>query len=155
MAKAKPVSVSGLDEHLGYWLRFVSNHVSQAFTRKLEGQGVTVAEWVLLRALFQHGGITSTALAKALGMTRGAISKLVDRLERKQLLSRADSATDRRVQHVALTTAGQRLVPKLAQLADENDREFFGHLTERQKASLARQLQSLVQRHGWKDLPVN
>ena len=34
---------SHLTSHLGYWLRHVSNHVSQAFARKVEQQGVTVA----------------------------------------------------------------------------------------------------------------
>ena len=42
---------SELTTHLGYWLRLVSNHVSQAFARKLEGRGVTVAEWVVMRLL--------------------------------------------------------------------------------------------------------
>ncbi|MEI9903207.1 MAG: hypothetical protein WDN06_03970 [Asticcacaulis sp.] len=46
-------SPSHLEAHLGYWMRFVSNHVSQAFARKVEAHGVTVAEWVVLRELFE------------------------------------------------------------------------------------------------------
>jgi hypothetical protein len=42
--------VSQLEAHLGYWLRAVSNHVSHAFKMKVETHGVTVAEWVVLRA---------------------------------------------------------------------------------------------------------
>jgi hypothetical protein len=41
-------AASELTAHLGYWLRFVSNHVSLAFARKLESRGVTVADWVVL-----------------------------------------------------------------------------------------------------------
>ena len=40
-----PARISDLDAHLGYWLRFVSNHVSQTFASRLQGKGVTVAEW--------------------------------------------------------------------------------------------------------------
>ena len=40
---------STLEAHVGYWLRFVSNHVSQAFRRKVEARGVSVSEWVAMR----------------------------------------------------------------------------------------------------------
>ena len=42
-------SISTLEDHAGYWLRFVSNHVSHAFMQKVEAKGVTVAEWARLR----------------------------------------------------------------------------------------------------------
>lgn len=146
---------SALEDHAGYWLRYVSNHVSHAFARKVEAQGVTVAEWVLLREMLSAGATNPSQLANAVGLTRGAVSKLVERLCRKQLAERSSSEGDRRYQTVGLTTAGTRLVPILAQLADENDREFFGHLKPEEKSSLVCLLQSLVHRHGWKDLPVD
>lgn len=147
--------VSGLEAHLGYWVRFVSNHVSQAFTRKVEACGVTVAEWVLLRELLDTQPAAPSELAERLGMTRGAISKLVERLLQKELVARTLSETDRRRQSVSLTPAGRKLVPILAQLADDNDREFFGHWPETQRTELTRLLQELVHRHGWKDRPVD
>ena len=36
-------SASNLYDHAGYWLRYVSNHVSQAFAAKLESKGVSAA----------------------------------------------------------------------------------------------------------------
>ena len=48
---------SAPEAHLAYWLRFVSNHVSQAFGQKLQARDVTVAEWVLLRSLFDQPSI--------------------------------------------------------------------------------------------------
>lgn len=148
-------SASTLEDHTGYWLRYVSNHVSHAFARKVEAQGVTVAEWVLLRQMFGAGAANPSQLAEAVGMTRGAVSKLVERLCRKELAKRSASDGDRRYQTVELTAAGKRLVPGLARLADENDREFFGHLKPEEKTKLMDLLQDVVRRHGWKDLPVD
>ncbi|HTN76123.1 MAG TPA: MarR family winged helix-turn-helix transcriptional regulator [Pirellulaceae bacterium] len=148
-------AISRLDDHLGYWLRFVSNHVSQAFTRKVEARGVTVAEWVLMREMLRAGPTNPSELAAGLGLTRGAISKLIERLSRKQLVERSAGGEDRRYQQVALTPAGEQLVPALAQLADENDREFFGHLAPEDHARLIEQLQEIVRRHGWKELPTS
>jgi DNA-binding MarR family transcriptional regulator len=148
-------SISRLEDHTGYWLRFVSNHVSYAFKQKVENQGVTIAEWVLLRELFDTGAINPSQLADKLGMTRGAISKLVDRTCRKKLAVRKFSGDDRRYQTVVLTAAGKKLVPALAQLADKNDREFFGHLDSEQRAVLVSLLQDIVRQNAWKDLPIN
>ena len=69
-----------LGDHLGYWLRFVSNHVSHAFAQKLAGQGVTVAEWALMRVLYESGAAAPSTLATTMGLTRGAVTKLADRL---------------------------------------------------------------------------
>lgn len=146
---------SALEDHAGYWLRYVSNHVSHAFARKVEARGVTVAEWVLLREMLKSGPASPSHLADAVGMTRGAVSKLIERLCQKSLATRLSSEGDRRYQTVSLTSAGKRLVPTLARLADENDREFFGHLKPDERASLVSLLQDIVRRHGWKDLPVD
>ena len=147
--------VSDLESHIGYWLRFVSNHVSHAFMQKVEGEGVTVAEWAVMREMFQAESFSPSRLAQQLGMTRGTISKLLARLCDKELVKRTASGGDRRYQSVALTTMGERLVPKLARLADDNDREFFGHLRSEQQTDFARLLKDIVQRHGWKDIPVS
>ena len=146
--------VSPLDAHIGFWLRFVSNHVSHAFQRKVEAHGVTVAEWVVLRQLLALGEVPPSRLAEEMGMTRGGVSKLVDRLHVKKLVIRSAGGDDRRFQSVGLTAAGRRLVPKLAALADENDSEFFGHLSDEQRDQLADLLKDVVRRRGLKGIPT-
>lgn len=153
MGDAEPVSE--LNDHVGYWLRFVSNHVSHEFTLKVAARGVTVAEWVLMREMFRAGPAHPSRLADALGMTRGAVSKLIERLCRKTLVERSSAEGDRRYQSVELTPAGRELVPVLARLADENDREFFGHLEARRRSDLVALLREIVRRNGWKDVPVS
>ena len=66
----RQTELSSLESHLGYWLRHVSNHVSHAFSLKLATVGVTVAEWVVLRELYD-GESAPSALADRLDITRG------------------------------------------------------------------------------------
>ena len=147
--------VSSLDAHLGYWLRFVSNHVSHSFRAKLERQGVTVAEWVVLRALLGEERVKPSVLASKIELTRGAVSKLLDRLANKGLVvARADDF-DGRAQVICLSASGRRLVPKLAALADENDAETFGHLSTEQRAELLALLKSIVEHLGLRGIPVD
>ena len=149
------VAASDLTDHLGYWLRFVSNHVSQAFARKVEARGVTVAEWVLMRQLLDVDALAPSRLAERMGMTRGTVSKLAERLIAKSLVSRAPDPGDGRAQILSLTPAGRRLTPELAVLADRNDAEFFGGLSLEDRAALERVLRSIVDRRGLKALPVD
>jgi len=146
---------SPLEAHLGYWLRFVSNQVSHAFAQKLAGRGVTAAEWVVLRELYEAEAMVPSALAERLGMTRGAISKLADRLAEKALAVRAANAADRRFQTLALTAAGRALVPALAALADANDHEFFGHLAPAERAAIEAAMRAIVRRQGFRAVPVD
>ncbi|HEX6958634.1 MAG TPA: MarR family transcriptional regulator [Ferrovibrio sp.] len=155
MSALKQSSISPLEAHVGYWLRFVSNHVSHAFSRKVEACGVTVAEWVLLRELFECDGMAPSELAQRLGMTRGAISKLIDRLVGKALVAKTAGERDRRYQSVALTKEGRKLVPELAALADRNDEEFFNGLSAVERETLMRLMKKIVRTHGFKEIPTD
>ena len=147
-------TVSGLTSHTGFWLRFVSNHVSQGFARRLLESEVTVAEWVVLREMYDNAESSPSALADLIGMTRGAASKLVDRLVHKGLMVRQERDDDRRYQKIALTAAGRRLVPSLAAIADENDEEFFAVLSDKENGALVAILKKLVQAHGLNRVPT-
>jgi DNA-binding MarR family transcriptional regulator len=147
--------ISDLGSHLGYWLRYVSNHVSHGFARKLEGEGVTVAEWVVMRELYDVERTAPSRLAGRLGMTRGAITKLADRLIGKSLLTRKADPRDGRAQTVMLTPRGRKLVPELARLADRNDAEFFDHLSAADRRAMERILREIVERRELKAVPVD
>jgi DNA-binding MarR family transcriptional regulator len=151
----KPATTTPLEGHLGYWLRFVSNHVSHAFSLKLQGRDVTVAEWVVMRELFERESVAPSEIAERIGMTRGAVSKLVDRLEAKSLVTRSAGREDRRYQALALTQAGRALVPQLAALADQNDAEFFGHLDPAARAQIEQAMKEIVRRRGLRAMPVD
>lgn len=142
MTAAPPTA---LEAHLGYWLRMVSNAVSYSFARKVETEDVTVAEWVFLRALYEAEPISPSGLAQRLGMTKGAISKLADRLAKKTLVARTAAPDDGRGQTLSLKPSGRALAPRLAVLADDNDAEFFRALTPGERGELERLLKKIAQ----------
>lgn len=155
MARRKTTKTpSPLEAHLGFWLRFVSNHMSIRFQQLLQDKGVTVTEWVALRTLWSHDETTHAGLIDALGMTKGAASKVVSRLEEKGLAVRQPADGRAREQGLRLSAAGKALVPQLAALADANDAYFFGHLPAAERQALAQAMQALVQHHQLKDIPT-
>ena len=147
--------ISSLDEHTGYWLRCVSNHVSHAFARKLAEKGVTVAEWALMRVLFGQEPLAPSQVAQQMRMTKGAITKLADRLIAKSMISRTASADDGRAQTLRLTKVGAKFLPALAALADQNDDECFSHLSAKDHEALHRILRELAEKFSIASVPTN
>jgi DNA-binding MarR family transcriptional regulator len=137
-------SASGLHDHVGYWLRRLSDEVHLSFERKLAAHGVTVAQWNVLVTLYRGEGVTVAEVARFIETDAAAVSRLVDRLAEKGLVARsADPASRRRVL-LALTPPAVGLMPMLAGLADQNDEAFFGTLPPAQRAELAGLLQRLL-----------
>lgn len=151
---ADDVLVSDIETHLGYWLRTVSNAVSQSFARSVEAEGVTVAEWVFLRMLYDVESIAPSQLAERMGMTKGAISKLADRLVEKDLVVREAKADSKRGQTLMLKPAARQLVPRLAALADQNDAAFFGALGQEERNQLEQMLRRIARERHLGDIPI-
>lgn len=155
MRKQPRLDASELRSHIGYRLRVVSNAVSQSFAKKLALSNVTVAEWVILREMYSNEKKTSpSVVAELTGLTRGAVSKLIDRLLSKGLVVRAESSTDRRYQEIKLTASAIKLVPKLANIADENDEGFFAVLTAPERKNLMAMLIKIADLHRLKTNPI-
>ncbi|HEY1577386.1 MAG TPA: MarR family transcriptional regulator [Terracidiphilus sp.] len=153
ISKAKR-HISGLESHLGYWLRRVSNSVSGEFARSLYARQTSVAEWVLLRHLYEREQATPGEFAEALTMTRGAISKIIDKLQAKGWIRSKVNPEDNRGQLLSLTPVGLRSLPELAEIADQNDQRFFACLDADERAALKSLLSKIAVHHQIRDVPV-
>lgn len=149
-----PQRIPDLENHLGYWLRRVSNAVSGAFSRALQEKQTSVAEWVLLRELHERRQSTPGDLADILGLTRGAVSKIVDKLEAKGWVQSDMKANDSRSRLLSLTRQGRRNLPVLAKIADRNDAHFFDCLDAKEQGVLRELLTRLADQHRLHDVPT-
>lgn len=133
--------------NLAALIRSAAVATHQALSRALLPHGVTAAEWALLRELHAAGAVPQGQIAERLGMTAGAISKLVDRLVAKRLLVRGrGGGGDRRVQIIGLTGTGALLVPDLARAAEASEAALFAGLSARDRAGLGAALAKLAAR---------
>jgi len=143
-----------LESHLGYWLRRVSNAVSGSFSRALGEKQTSVAEWVLLRELHDRKQTSPGALADSLGLTRGAISKIVDKLDAKGWVQTDAKEGDSRFRLLSITRAGRRSLPILAEIADQNDARYFDCLNAKEKSVLRKLLIKLVDHNNIHNVPT-
>ncbi|GAA0274065.1 MarR family winged helix-turn-helix transcriptional regulator [Streptomyces polychromogenes] len=137
-------SSSGLRDHLGYWLRRLSDEVHGRFEKQLAEHGVTVSQWAVLITVHRDDASTTREVARYVGIDAGAVSRLVDRLIAKGLMSRESDPGSRRIMRLTLTEAGRELTPRLAEIADLNDAHFFAHLDPDQRLLLEDWIRGLV-----------
>ncbi len=133
------------DDGLSRLLRRAANNVEQAQARALRPHGVTVAEWAVLDELYRAGAVPPSQLAARIGHTRGAVTRLVDRLRAKALVVRAAGGSDARFQTIALTGGGARLVPVLGAVVDACDAAAFQSLSAKARDQLTAGLRAFVQ----------
>lgn len=122
--------ISDLYKHLGYWHNRFGHQVHLSFERRLNAHDVTVSQWCFMITLYHGHADTVRKIAQILSLDAGAITRLADRLENKNLLSRLPDPQDARSIKFALTEKGGALVSNLAEEADNNDAQFYGILSD-------------------------
>ena len=95
------------DDSVGYLMRRIIALMAQGVERELEPAGLTNAQWVPLLKLYMGCGSTAAELARQCDLDAGSMTRLLDRLEAKQLCRRSRSSDDRRVVNLELTDAGR------------------------------------------------
>ena len=138
---------SALPDHLGYWLRKLSNAVSGSFAERLAVHDVSVPQWVVLRVLFDGDSLPLKEIVSRVEVDQGSLSRMVDRLIARGWVRRDADATDRRTVAISLTKEGRLLVPKLAAEADANEKAFFSGLSQREHTKFLRTIQTLLARN--------
>jgi len=92
----------------------------------------------------EHQRMKMGELAESLVITRGGLTKLVDRLVKAGFLERTFCETDRRVSYATLLPAGEQLLREMRPvITGELDAAFASNLTERQAEQLRDSLHRL------------
>jgi DNA-binding MarR family transcriptional regulator len=76
---------------------------------KQNGIEITVEQWSVLYHLWKTDGLSQQQLCDATYRDKPSITRLVDNLEKLQLVKRIASKNDRRINQVFLTTLGKKM----------------------------------------------
>ena len=107
------------EESVGYLMRRITMSIVQQADKRLGEHGLTSAQWGPLFKIKMGHNPTVADLAVALEMDAGAMTRLLDRLEKKGLCKRVRSTEDRRVVNIELTPEGEASIAEVpAVLAD-------------------------------------
>ncbi len=109
--------------------------------------GVTAAQAMVMRFLFDEDGITSKELGERVQLDSATLTGIIDRLEAQGFVVRGEHPDDRRAISVRLTDMGRDTAGKIAQLSAEANREFLRGISPEDEQKL-RGLLSVVREIG-------
>lgn len=98
------------EESVGYLMKRIMLSIVYQADKRLDAHGLTSAQWGPLLKIRNSGSTTVAELARWLQVDAGAMTRLLDRLEKKGLCKRVRSTEDRRVVQVELTPDGEAAV---------------------------------------------
>lgn len=108
----------------------------EAHDKALEPLGLTSRQGVVLLNCARGEAHTTAELAVYNGLDISSMSRMLDRLEKKGLLTRSRSRTDRRKVAIRLTGKGQALLRKGIPVAARVATDAWRNVTEREKGVL-------------------
>jgi len=114
----RPLGVVGppdalTDRSLSFLVRQTHRAFVARLAERLVPYGVSVAEWAVLRRLWQEEGFTQVALADRMRVRKASLTSVLTSLERKGFMRRTRRGEDRRKYHLFLTRRGRDLKAEL------------------------------------------
>lgn len=104
---------------------FITGKASIAIARRLQkkfnnaGLNLTIEQWSVLYQLWKQDGSSQQDLCQRTFRDKPSITRLVDNLEKLQLVKRVASDSDRRINLVFLTRQGVKMEDQTMQLAEQ------------------------------------
>ena len=147
-AKETSAMQKSLDANLrfGFLIHDVSRLRRIVVDRALKPLGITRSQWWVLAFLSRRDGMTQTALAADLDLTKVAIGGLIDRMESAGFVERRADERDARARRVYLTRAGQKLVATIRENVDAVETDILTAVSEAELDEAARALVKIKDR---------
>jgi DNA-binding MarR family transcriptional regulator len=130
--------------YLAYLLARASFIVSSEFHATLKNWELSVPEWRVLACLMDVEGLSVGELAAMALMKQPGLTKVLDRMERDALVSRAGTSDDRRRVTIHLTAKGRARVKPVQRAAKAHEAELMGQFTAEQRATIKSALDLLI-----------
>ena len=131
-----------LEEEVLLGLARTADAVARAGEEVLKGSGLTATQYNVLRILRGAGavGLSCGDVASRMITRDPDLTRLLDRLEARALVTRARDVEDRRVVLTHITREGLALLAELDEPVQAQNRKAVGHLGEQKLRALAQLL---------------
>lgn len=141
LRQAKPFASQEEQAHLNI-LR-TAELLSGGFSETLKQAGLTSTQYNVLRILrgARPEGVSCSQISERMVTKDSDITRLLDRLEARELISRERESKDRRVIIARITEQGLRLLVELDEPVADYHRRMLGHLGEKRLATLNKLLE--------------
>ena len=125
-------------------LRQIIRSIDIRSKRLVKQFGLTGPQLIILQEIARAEEITASELAKAISLSQATVTGILERLEKRTLIARRRSNSDRRRVKVSATAAGRQLLEAAPPLMQESFVEQFDRLQNWEQHMILSSLQRLV-----------
>jgi DNA-binding MarR family transcriptional regulator len=111
-----------LDSYLPYLLNRAGVRIATAFGEEVRPLGATLPMWRVLAALRERDGRRMGELSATTSIEVSTLTRLVDQMERKDLVVRRRDPEDARAVALHVTAAGKRLTRRIVPIAERYEK---------------------------------
>lgn len=133
-----------LESFLPYYFYLIAEGLGQRFRTVLKPHGVTVRRWRILMVLMNNGCCNMTELKKKSLIEQSALSRVVDQMERDELVVRRPKDGDNRIIEVFLTDQGRKRYSELLPLAQTYSESIVSGMPKRERTALVKSLKKVL-----------
>lgn len=109
-----------IDDCIGFITNKCSKKISDEFNRRLQEYGVTRVQWIAIFYIGKYdNGIFQRELSDLMNVKESSMVRLIDRMEKEELVIRKKNDNDRRITSIFLTDKGIILRNKLLPLGEQ------------------------------------
>ena len=110
-----------IDLSIGYLVGRLSRAIIKRLSKKFQDAGMDISyeQWSLLVHLYRQDGQTQQALARTAVKDKAAVTRLLNGLEKKNIVLRIPDRNDKRSNLVYLTNKAKELKPHLIGFVEE------------------------------------
>lgn len=135
---------NGLEDCINFSLTRAQNSVFNYFKYKLSHLDVTPVQYAVLKCLWDNGDQLPTQISQAICLDSSTVTGILSRMEKKDLIERVHSKTDRRAVDIHIKPAGEALRPDIEQAIREANEEVLRGLSKNDTLALLDQLNQIV-----------
>lgn len=143
-AAGKPLDLGHLAQDIAFISRTLRAHVRAVNERTFAEAGVSTGQIALINLIWLNPGVSQNDLAAAVVVKKSAVTKAVSDLESRGLVARARHGTDRRMNALTVTPAGEVLMQRLMALMAANTDRILTPLSAAERAILMELLGRVV-----------
>ncbi|PCI33915.1 MAG: MarR family transcriptional regulator [Alphaproteobacteria bacterium] len=135
-----------LDDYLAYLLARASHMVSEDFSPTLKANDIDRAQWRILASLSDLDNVAIGRLARIVLLKQPTLTKVLDRMEKDNLILRQHSREDRRSVKIAITETGRQKVQDLVTEAKAHEKKILETYSSDEQEDLKNTLKTLISR---------
>ncbi len=131
------------DQSIGFRYAHIFRKLSTLFSIQLKPYDITPEQWSVLYQVYLEEGINQKKIARRTEKDQPTVTRILDVLDKKQLITRSTDSTDRRAFLIHPTESAKKLILDTIPIEVELNDNLISGVTDEQLQSLQQIMQQI------------